>query len=259
MWCKNCRQDVQGVRSPNQVGAHCARCGSLMLADDHPARPEVSGVAKSAAYGIDLGEAPPVDSRETFEDWELDERFRRVQARVGRWKHHDAPAAPHSASPNRQPTWQVHQRHAAVPKRHARPSRRAKTSPLAARFMIGLGVMAIIAGGGLLGWSELEHRGELWNPGIAAIVAGQIGLLIGLALRLERVWQNGRDAIRKLDAVDSQLHRLERTTTLMCVNHGSAAQAFYAHMADEASPQMLVADLKGQIDLLASTMARRRA
>jgi hypothetical protein len=230
-----------------------------MMPEDHPARPEVSGVAKSAAYGIDLGEAPPVDSRETFEDWELDERFRRVQARVGRWKHHDAPAAPQPAVPSRQPTWQVHDRHAAVPKRHSRPSRRAKTSPLAARFMIGLGVMAIIAGGGLLGWSELEHRGELWNPGIAAIVAGQIGLLIGLALRLERVWQNGRDAIRKLDAVDSQLHRLERTTTLMCVNHGSAAQAFYAHMADEASPQMLVADLKGQIDLLASTMARRRA
>lgn len=259
MWCKHCRQDVQGVRSPDQVGANCARCGSLLLGDEQSARLEVSGVAKSAAHGIDLGEAPPLHSHATFEDWELDERYRRVQARVGRWKHQGAQASPQTAAPSRQPTWHAHERHTAIPKRHARPSRAAPRSPLAARFMIGLGLMVIIAGAGLAGWSEVEHRGELWTPGIAAIVAGQIGLLVGLALRLERVWQNGRDAIRKLDAVDSQLHRLERTTTLMCVNHGSAAQAFYSHMADEANPQMLVADLKGQIDLLARTMARRRA
>ena len=82
MWCKHCRQDVQGVRSPDQVGANCARCGSLLLADEQAARPEVSGVAESAAHGIDLGEAPPLHSHATFEDWELDERYRRVQARV---------------------------------------------------------------------------------------------------------------------------------------------------------------------------------
>jgi len=259
MWCKNCRQDVHGVRSPNQVGTNCARCGSQLVADEQSPRSEVSGVAKSAAHGIDLGEAPSLDAHATFEDWELDERLRRVQARVGRWKHHDVPPAPQLATQSRQPTWQVHQRHDAVPKRHARSSRAVPGSPLAARFMIGLGLTAIFAGAGLVGWSELEHRVEFWNPGIVAIVAGQIGLLVGLALRLERVWQNGRDAIRKLDAVDSQLHRLEKTTTLMCVNHGSAAQAFYAHMADEANPQMLVADLRGQIDMLARTMARRRA
>ena len=38
---------------------------------------------------------------------------------------------------------------------------------------------------------------------------------------------------------------------MLNVTHSSAAQAFYAHMADEASPQTLLADLKGQIDLLA--------
>jgi hypothetical protein len=259
MWCKHCRQDVQGVRSPDQLGANCARCGCLLLNNEQPAGSEVSGVAKSAAHGIDLGEVPPLVSHATFEEWELDERYRRVQARVGRWKHHGGSAAPQSAALSRQPTWQVHERHTPVPKRHARPSRATPRSPLAARLMIGLGLMAIIAGAAPIGWSELEHRGELWSAGLAAIVAGQIGLLVGLALRLERVWQNGRDTIRKLDAVDSQLHRLERTTSLMCVNHGSAAQAFYAHMADEANPQMLVADLKGQLDLLARTMARRRA
>jgi hypothetical protein len=259
MWCKHCRQDVRGVRAPDQVGSNCARCGSLLRADEQSPRSEVVGVARSAAHGIDLGQSPPMQAESTFEDWELDERYRRVQARVGRWKQHDAPAAAESAPPSHQPTWHIHQQHLVPPKRHARSSRAAEGSPLAARMMIGLSLLATATGVAFLGSSAWLDRGELWGPGIATIVAGQIGLLAGLALRLERVWQNGRDAVRKLEQVDSQLHRLERTTTLMCVSHGSAAQAFYAHMADDANPQVLVADLKGQLDLLARSMARRRA
>jgi hypothetical protein len=41
------------------------------------------------------------------------------------------------------------------------------------------------------------------------------------------------------------------------MTHSSAAQAFYAHMADQASPYLLLADLKGQLDLVARSMARR--
>jgi hypothetical protein len=264
MWCKHCRQDVKGVRSPDQIGANCARCGSLLEADEQSARPEVAGVARSAAHGIDLCQEPPIHRGSTFEDWELDERFRRVQTRVGRWKHHEAQAAPQTAAsqttpPSRQPTWHMHQRHSVPPKRHARPSRRTDHSPLAARMIIGLSLLATATGAAFLGSSTWLDRGELWSPGIATIVAGQIGLLAGLTLRLERVWQNGRDAVRKLDQVDLQLHRLEQTTKLMCVSHGSAAQAFYAHMADDANPQVLVADLKGQLDLLARSVARRWA
>jgi hypothetical protein len=259
MWCKHCRQDVKGVRSPDQIGSNCARCGSLLEADEQSARPGVAGVARSAAHGIDLGQEPAIHMESTFEDWELDQRFRRVQARVGHWKHHETQAASQTAQPSRQPTWHVHQQHSVPPRRHARPSRKTAGSPLAARMIIGLSLLATATGAAFLGASTWLDRGELWSPGVATIVAGQIGLLAGLALRLERVWQNGRDAVRKLEQVDLQLHRLERAATLMSVSHGSAAQAFYAHMADDANPQVLVADLKGQLDLLARSFARRRA
>ena len=54
-----------------------------------------------------------------------------------------------------------------------------------------------------------------------------------------------------------QLDDLRQTTSLLGSNHGSAAQAFYAHLAQGANPQMLLADLKGQLDLLAIRMAQR--
>ena len=78
-------------------------------------------------------------------------------------------------------------------------------------------------------------------------------------MRLDRVWQNGTEALHQLSEVDSQLHRLERTTAMMCISHGPAAQAFYAHRTDESNPQVLVAELQGQLDLLARSMSRRRA
>ncbi len=53
------------------------------------------------------------------------------------------------------------------------------------------------------------------------------------------------------------MQQLERTTSMLGVTHGSASQAFYTHLAEQAHPQMLLADLKGQIDLLAMNFAGR--
>jgi hypothetical protein len=43
----------------------------------------------------------------------------------------------------------------------------------------------------------------------------------------------------------------------MSVTHSAPAQSFYAHMAGGASPQLLLADLKGQLDLLAVRMSEQ--
>jgi hypothetical protein len=124
---------------------------------------------------------------------------------------------------------------------------------------MSLGLMSLVCGGVLLGWSIVEDRPELWTLGLPLAAGGQVGLLVGLVLQLESVWLNSRYTVSKLDEVDSQLDHLERTTTMLGVTHSSAAQAFYSHMADDADPQMLLVDLKGQLDLLARSMARRDA
>ena len=45
--------------------------------------------------------------------------------------------------------------------------------------------------------------------------------------------------------------------TLLGTSHGSPAGSFYAHMARGASPQLLLADLKSQLDLLAVKLGQK--
>ncbi len=97
----------------------------------------------------------------------------------------------------------------------------------------------------------ITGRPELWTIGLPVAIGGQIALLIGLILQLERLWHDSRHAADRLKAVDEQLHDLKTTTTLLGTGHASPGGAFYAHMADGAGPHLLLTDLKGQLDLLA--------
>jgi hypothetical protein len=257
MWCKNCRQDVRGIRSDDQPGVRCARCDALLSADAAPSAAHAASLAATAEHGVDLGGLQsPLSPYPSFEDWEIEQNFRQLQARAGPWGNAQRPAPATRPSGNRQPNWHVHARHPTLARPHhreSRPGRRAR----AAKAVVLVGVVACSIGAALITWSFIEHRPDAWDRGLSVVIAGQVVLLLGLALQLERVWQNSRYAARKLQRVDSQLDRLERTTTLMSVTHSSAAQAFYAHMADEASPHLLLADLKGQLDLLARSVAKR--
>jgi hypothetical protein len=51
---------------------------------------------------------------------------------------------------------------------------------------------------------------------------------------------------------------VRHATTLLTTTKNASAQSFYAHMAEGASPQLLLADLKGQLDLLAQQMASQK-
>ena len=110
----------------------------------------------------------------------------------------------------------------------------------------------------LLAWSWVAGRHELWQLGMPIAIVGQAALLLGLILQLERVWQNSRYAAGRLEHVDEQLNQLKRATTMLSVSHSSASNAFYAHMSEGASPQLLLADLKSQLDLLATRMTQQR-
>jgi hypothetical protein len=116
---------------------------------------------------------------------------------------------------------------------------------------LSLGTMAFVCGGILLGWSLVAGRHELWTVGMPAALGGQIALLIGLVLQLDRLWHQSRHAAAKLERVDEQLHELKATTTLLGTSHASPGGAFYAHLAGGAGTDLLLSDLKAQLDLLA--------
>ena len=121
---------------------------------------------------------------------------------------------------------------------------------------LSLGTTSFVCGGILLGWSLATGRHELWTIGLPVALIGQIALLIGLVLQLDRLWHDNRTAAAKLDNVDEQLHELKTATTLLGTSQGPAASVFYSHFAGGAGPQLLLTDLKGQIDLLAMKIAQ---
>jgi hypothetical protein len=112
-------------------------------------------------------------------------------------------------------------------------------------------MMALACGGVLLGWSVVAARDHLWSIGMPIALTGQILLLMGFVLQIDRLWNANQHTAAKLDEVDHQLDDLRNTTSLLGTTHSTPATSFYAHFAGGASPQILLADLKSQLDLLA--------
>ncbi|MCA9186453.1 MAG: hypothetical protein R3E01_24260 [Pirellulaceae bacterium] len=123
--------------------------------------------------------------------------------------------------------------------------------------LLGLGVMALSAGVVLVACSFSDGRTQLWDYGVPMVLAGQAGLLLGLVFQLDGLWRNHRQQDKTLGGLESRLKELRRTTAMLGTTHSSAAQAFYSHMAEGAHPELLLADLKGQLDLLAVKMSDR--
>ena len=124
--------------------------------------------------------------------------------------------------------------------------------------MLSVGMMAFVFGAVLIGWSFAEDRPDLWRLGLPFTLGGQAALIVGLVFQLDGLWRSNRDAAKTLDELDSQLDELRHATSLLSTTHSSSAQSFYLHMADGASPNLLLADLKGQLDLLANRIADGR-
>jgi hypothetical protein len=212
-----------------------------------------------AEIGIDLGGTR--QHAQAFEEWELDQNLRSLEARLGSWPRQQS--GPHfTPPPSRAPVYRFDAAHAGVPRpassrRKMRIDRPARRTSLLAHGLLWLGLVALATGGGLLAFAEFGQQPALWQYGIPATAGGGGVFLVGLVWQLERIWRNSRFAVQKLRQLDSQLRQLEHTTSMLGVTHGPSSQAFYTHMAEGANPHMLLADLKGQIDMLAMNFSRR--
>ncbi len=238
------------------------RCGRpAELGDLATTSPEA--ISEMSEWGLELDGAPPESSTAiadppdiSGEDWLLDEEFRRLQSRYGK-KSNSLPADEIA-----QPVGAAMLNASAAIQSQLRSAQTTATAQrrrhsMVAWLILSLGLMAFVCGGMLLGWSLLAGRNELWNLGMPMALAGQFGLLLGLVLQLDSLWQANRHTADTLDDVDHRLQEIDHATNLLRSTHSGPAQSFYAHMAAGANPQLLLADLKGQLDLLAVKMAQR--
>jgi hypothetical protein len=265
MWCSTCQQDVPGLGSTSSSSnLRCGKCGGKLVGQqgdpcDRPISnsPVTRATAtENAALEKLLRGAPLSD-----DDWALEAELRGVQRMLGSMKSHyglatsGLPLTPHAA---------LATCHAALPS--SSPDPRSLQPPFntptprthsAAWTILSLGMAMFTCGAVLLGWSLFAQREDLWPVGMPLALMGQAGLILGLVLQLDGVWHTSRSTTAALQELDGELKNVRQATSLLSTSHSSGAQSFYLHLAEGASPHLLLADLKGQMDLLAQQMARQ--
>jgi hypothetical protein len=268
MWCSTCQQDVTSTGSPAGSPLRCNRCEQTIAA-----------AAPSAEDS-----APKLDkllrtSSLTEEDWTLEAELRGVQRLLGSLKStgsqspeskaihesHSAPSGWHAANNLNERLAQGadagHRREAVVGSHVDTTDALSSEQPkgnLAAWAILSLGLATFACGAVLLVWSLVAARDDLWPVGMPLALIGQAGLILGLILQLDGLWTNSRKTATALSHLDGELSRVRQATTLLSTSRTNPAQSFYVHLAEGAAPQMLLADLKGQLDLLAQHMSRQR-
>lgn len=250
MWCSHCQQDVPGIAIPedgHRLG--CARCRGLLRNQSKPEH--LPATASDEAPAAALPKSPPA-----LDDWTLDDDLAAV-TRMMRTLRIDAPSA-RVPSETSQPAIPLAMAAQPRPVASVAPPRAPRRGQLFAWPALMLGMMAFTCGGVLLSWSFATGRGDLWTYGMPAVLAGQGLLVLGLVLQLEGLWQSNRDTRETLDGLDRELAELRHTTAVLTTTHSAPGQSFYAHMAEGASPHLLLADVKGQLDVIAMRLAETR-
>ncbi|WP_425618527.1 hypothetical protein NA78x_002235 [Anatilimnocola sp. NA78] len=258
MWCAKCQQDVPAVvPGDRSSGLRCIRCQSPFASASYdipiPAGIEPLSILPEQAT-IESLLQPPMPQA----DWQLEAELRYVERLAMAWKQ--APPVTESvALPGELPADETNG-HSREKNHHANSAGDAPKLRFAglAWSALSIGVMCFVCGGVLLGWSAVSGRQSLWSLGLPLTLLGQAGLILGLVLQLESLWQTNRATSHTLDQLDGELNELRHSTTLLTQSHSNPSQSFYLHMAEGASPHLLLADLKGQLDLLSQQMSKRR-
>ncbi len=118
--------------------------------------------------------------------------------------------------------------------------------------VLSIGLAAFAYGGVLMIWSIVAQREELWNMGLPMLLVGQMGLLVGLILQLDRLWHENRDTAAKVDRLDHQMHE---PRTSLSVEADSTVPETVSRQSEVGAGQIL-AELRGQLELLSERISR---
>jgi predicted phage tail protein len=268
MWCSACHQDVPGVAaSVDDVTMCCARCGKALghrpAPAEEPATPVVVQSEADDTNLLDLSELEETPDFVEVDEWDFEEALSNAERLVRTVQAQDravdilwssrptGTAGPHRRVDN-SPRVNIE---TATDTAGRQQSAEATSVPL---FVLALGLAIFVCGAALAGWSLMGHGEHLWRLGMPMVMGGQVAMLAGLMWQLEAVWQSNRDTKNSVETLDEQV-RLMRRRVASDSSHSHDGRAFYRHLAENASPHILLADLKGQLDTLSQRLASQRA
>jgi hypothetical protein len=266
MWCSNCQQEVPGVANAVSGRTVCSRCQQPLRTKraDHAARVSDDGIALDEPAASVAAAARPLQR----DDWANRQRVRSLGrelrrpsfATANRSSRDDSPARrfdpPHNlfegieqvTSPIATP---ASSQSAAV---HSR-SHTSQGTQIFSWLIVFAGALALISGIGLIAWSLTVEQMIYWDLALGLTLGGQGTLILGLVLVVSRLWRSSRHAVQKLQDVNARLGKLQHTADALAATRSGGAPAFYADLVRGASPQVLLANLKGQLDQLATRLS----
>jgi hypothetical protein len=136
-------------------------------------------------------------------------------------------------------------------------SRRTEGAQVAAWSIVLVGTLVLVGGVGLIAWSLSTRQLHLWNLALGLTLGGQGTLIFGLVLVVSRLWRNSRHASNRLQDVHARLGQLQNMADALAAARPGGAPAFYADLVRGASPHVLLANLKGQVEQLATRIGSR--
>lgn len=266
MWCRHCQQDVPAVARSAEGPLICPRCDE----DFDPVCSTASGFAQACAHPADTGVSldsvaskpdltPPIN---LLEREETHRRLRRIGRRLRTAYRHDSnygtAPPPRNWGPEALATSAGVERLQTVRRCSSRAAAES-SSPTVASRLIGLllvaGVVGFVGGAGLLVWAAAFQMSGPWQWGMTATLGAEGALILGLTWMAGRLWRNSRRLNHQLEGVEGQLHDIERLTGSLASSRMSCSQHYYDHFNQGASSQMLLANLRGQVEQLAERMA----
>jgi len=127
----------------------------------------------------------------------------------------------------------------------------------ASRVALLFGGLTLTAGAVVLAWGHIEAFAAWRVAGIVAGAIGQLVVITGLFGILMTLWQSNRATRKSLRELDYQIRIIQLSSHVNTNSKGgggdddAAARSFYTHYVNGANSRTLIADLRGQIDLLA--------
>lgn len=269
MWCSNCQQDMPSVAHPTNGRMVCTRCQRTMRTSKPHSTPSISddGIPLDEPVAAVAAATPP-----RIDEWSRSTELRELSRKLRRAGGTPAVAAqgvPILQGPRRfdppqfGPEVLQHASFPLVEPLDSQPlassiARRNRTdaSQVVAWFVVFVGTMVLGGGIGLVAQSLSTQQMVYWNLALGLTLGGQGTLILGLVLVVSRLWRSSRHVAGKLHDAVARLGQLQQTADALSAMRSGGAPAFYADLARGASPQMLLANLKGQLDQLAARLGR---
>ncbi|QDT01020.1 hypothetical protein [Adhaeretor mobilis] len=219
MWCRHCQQDVPAIASGVIGPLVCPRCEFALEEGLHPIEEtENLGTAGVELTELDVPKIIPL--REVFDSQQVQAELNLLGRRLGAKSKTPASEPCPALHLVRQPLQDAAQLGAL----QTNPAQSGSVPPIATyaqqRTSAGWWVSALLGASGLalavglavLAYATLYVRPELWNQALTVTLAGEGGLIVGLAWMAKRLWQNSRRLNRQISGVDRQLDALQFAT-----------------------------------------------